>query len=1031
MFPAQLFPVGWNPESAVVGDFNNDQFVDLAFANMGNYNYPNGFIGGDVAVLLGYGDGTFTTDLHLSGGDSPTWIGAADFNSDGYDDLAVSNTNSADVSILLSKGDGTFAPQARYPGGGGRLAIGDFDGDRRKDIAVIGAAGQASVRFGKANGGFEDAISIAAPASDWPVASDFDGDGKDDLVLASYTRPELTFVPGRLRTSFGPITAIPLPSGVGGLVPGDFDSDGRIDLAVSLTSWYGGGPAIGFLRGRGDGTFDVPSEGPWGTGMIQQASMFAADFDGDGSSDVVSYTLAGPTVMLNDGHGEYSPAPEGVRNNLGGLTSVTADFDRDGREDLAVAGFYVERPSDVLIARGKGDGTFLLENGYPTATGARDILVRDFNGDRRDDVVVAEWGEATNPGSIAFFPAGADGTLGEPTRYPAGETPFGLATADFNSDGQADVAFGSRTSHFASVMLGVRDGSFMPVTTLDVPGSPIALVTSDFNGDDHADLALLVRDEQFYLNHVYILLGDGLGAFSAPSPQYMTTGWSLMVAGDFNVDGCSDLVLADAFGTPVITLLGACDGTFREGPYSADNDSRPTFAIVVGDFNSDQVPDLSMGIAIRLGRGDGSFAKAVALQGQYLSNTRSTVGDFDRDGDDDLAVVDFFYTNVFRGDGAGGFASAALFHTLDSATAVATGDLDGDGRLDLAWVSGARPLVATLLNIGPFAGDVDHDGIDDALDPCVDSDGDGFGDPGFSGTCPTDNCPAVANRSQDDADRDGLGDACDTCARDPQNDDDRDGVCGSVDNCPIDPNLDQFDSDGDGLGDACDNCPLDAGPDQTDSDGDGWGDFCQPVVTIAGVTEDGGSILEVDARAVDPQGDPLSILIEFFDVNNQSGFGLGYDHLPKHLSLSFLVPDTTYRMQIRAQDPKGVQGLAATQFLHQDESVMLISGGTDAPRVYSSDVSISYNRPIGRGSATVSWRTAGEWDIAGFNIVAVDPVRGRIRLNDAPIRCVECTTGESADYHFFLPKHKSARRVYVEVLTTGAGSEFAGPAIRR
>lgn len=107
----------------------------------------------------------------------------------------------------------------------------------------------------------------------------------------------------------------------------------------------------------------------------------------------------------------------------------------------------------------------------------------------------------------------------------------------------------------------------------------------------------------------------------------------------------------------------------------------------------------------------------------------------------------------------------------------------------------------------------------------TDSDGDGIPDS-------SDNCPYVANPTQQDSDSDGIGDACDNCANNinpNQSDRDGDGIGDACDNCISIANSGQVDSDGDLIGDACDNCPFVANPDQLDSDLNMIGDACELV----------------------------------------------------------------------------------------------------------------------------------------------------------------------------------------------------------
>jgi len=126
--------------------------------------------------------------------------------------------------------------------------------------------------------------------------------------------------------------------------------------------------------------------------------------------------------------------------------------------------------------------------------------------------------------------------------------------------------------------------------------------------------------------------------------------------------------------------------------------------------------------------------------------------------------------------------------------------------------------------------DTDLDGLGDVCDECTDSDGDGYGNPGFpANTCPDDNCPYAANADQTNSDGDSHGDACDNCTdsdNEDQANDDTDSLGNVCDNCPTANNNDQLNSDGDMLGDACDNCPAIDNQDQANADGDGHGDLC-------------------------------------------------------------------------------------------------------------------------------------------------------------------------------------------------------------
>jgi hypothetical protein len=216
-------------------------------------------------------------------------------------------------------------------------------------------------------------------------------------------------------------------------------------------------------------------------------------------------------------------------------------------------------------------------------------------------------------------------------------------------------------------------------------------------------------------------------------------------------------------------------------------------------------------------------------------------------------------------------------------------DSDRDGYGNPGFPANLCPLDNCPSVSNPVQQNADGDALGDACDPCTDIDGDGAGDPPLPGnTCAPDNCPGLANPGQQDGDGDGRGDACDNCpaaANAGQTDQDADGRGDACDNCPALSNPAQQDADTDGRGDGCDNCPARANPDQADGNGDGAGDACQPAIVLTSIRQDGGTRLEVQARAADPEGQPLTGTIRFIpvlqphlpDIGATGGCGLGFE----------------------------------------------------------------------------------------------------------------------------------------------------------
>jgi hypothetical protein len=296
--PHMDFAVGHRPSAVAVGDFNGDGKQDLALANAGD---------GTVSILLGNGDGTFQTAVPPAVGNNPQAIVAADFNGDGKLDLAVCNFNDNSVSILLGKGDGTFQAQVAYPTALGPTALvaSEFNGDGKLDLAVADAQtvglqnlGLVSVLLDNGDGTFQNHSDTQLGLMVTPVtlvAGDFNHDGKMDLAVTATPDGELGF--GYILLGNGDGSFLITPGGFGlgsisfGIAAADFGATGNLGLAATWLSRN----SVGLLKGNGDGTFQTQSV--YGTGSAP-VGVALADLNADSLADMIVANSLSNTVSV-------------------------------------------------------------------------------------------------------------------------------------------------------------------------------------------------------------------------------------------------------------------------------------------------------------------------------------------------------------------------------------------------------------------------------------------------------------------------------------------------------------------------------------------------------------------------------------------------------------------------------------------------------------------------------------------------------------------------------------------------------------
>jgi uncharacterized protein (TIGR03437 family) len=373
---------------------------------------------------------------------------------------------------------------------------------------------------------------------------------------------------------FPRFTNLPFAPGDGccGLVSGDFNRDGKLDLVVASAS------RVTLLLGQGDGTFlakDVP-------GAVASDPLFAADIRGIGVLDLI----VGGMLYLGHGDGTFE---KGI--SVGPVRAI-ADLNRDGKLDLVV---YGGGRGVVGVRLGHADGTFdpfkQVATTYDADVGA--IVVGDINGDGKLDLVTSV---TRSHGYTQTWLGNGDGTFQEGPPIGYLEAVGTLALGDLNHDGKLDVIWTARFAKFgASLFLGNGDGTFQAAINFEVgPSAPYGAeydgpaIISDFNGDGLPDIALGFT----------IYLGDGKGGFAVHKFGQLQTP---TIVGDFNGDGRPDLVgispmpqrvevlLNSAVPTSSIPVILAAGGLTSVAPGS-----------LASGYGSDPSPTTGSGVKVHI-----------------------------------------------------------------------------------------------------------------------------------------------------------------------------------------------------------------------------------------------------------------------------------------------------------------------------------------------------------------------------------------------------------------------------------------------
>ena len=600
---------GTNSQDLAVADVNRDGHPDLV---VGDYDSET------VNVLLNDGTGKFApaSGSPFSVGMQVLGLEVADFNGDGKPDIATAGFGNCSpgpstIRVSIGNGDGTFralkeqcisgyAPARHYSD---NQPI-DVNGDGKFDI-VFGDVlnNEIDVGLGDGDGTFTQAVYVASQGPAGPGVSFVDGDGVGDIAVADFNgdgMPDLLATESGRANRQGGISLLPafrpgafrapgvFQSGFSGggyhsIVVGDFNGDGKLDVAELGGEGNGGGASI--LLGSGDGTFGLATSTP---GCNCSGEFYSwldtASFRANGVLDLLILAndgvQAGPPprviVQYGIGDGSFGGESQIYAANVGDpyffpLGAAIGDVNGDGRPDIVVLSLDAANGDRVYAFVNNGIGGFgapnIINLGAVNPNGNdRAIAIGDFNGDGKPDLIVHTV-DPSNTEHIWFIAGHGDGTFATPIdRGSYGDATQGIvryAAVDMNGNGHLDLV-GLGFGHGIYVSLGNGDGAFQAAHQYSADqGYLTDMAVADFDGDGNQDVAVVGRccGGPTGPQGLAVLRNNGDGTLAAAlHPSIGENGPSGLAVGDLNGDGRPDFVVAMGSSSNLMTIAAVLNG---------------------------------------------------------------------------------------------------------------------------------------------------------------------------------------------------------------------------------------------------------------------------------------------------------------------------------------------------------------------------------------------------------------------------------------------------------------------------------------
>ena len=615
--PAHNYSVMDNTGETAAGDFNNDGRLDMVVVRRA----------GGIMVMLNDKTGGFGVPTYYSTDSTASdEIEVGDFNNDSRLDLAVTNYFSNTISLLFGTGMGDFSPAVNFPSGGIRpqyLASGDFNHDGKLDLAVanvpIGTATSIAILQGNGAGGFTQTSTLPGPLR-FTRAADFNNDNNLDLLVQT---TNLAIYMGNGQGEFSAPTGISVGASTGAFTIGDFNQDGKQDIAV-LVFIGGSSLNIRILLGNGNGAFGSPRNIAI-AGVNLGGWITTDDFNLDGMADLVVTSGDQPDghvlVLRGDGTGSFGAPTSYAVNGAFAQYITSADLNGDGRPDMISSNFDSlniavflntclnptrrydfdgDGKSDISVFRPSSGYWYLL----PSSTNSFSfqqwglstdrIVAGDYDGDSKTDYAVYR------PSSGTWF-------ILRSTNNTFIAQSFGIATdvpvpADYDADGRTDFAVYRSGAWY---ILRSSDDQFISQsfgTSSDKP------MPADYDGDGKADIAVYRPSDGTW----YMLQSTN----SALRAQPFGTSNDVPLTGDFDGDGKADVaVFRPSTGTWY--TLKSLNGSLLAQRWGVDTD-----VPVAADYDGDGKTDLAV-----FRPADGTWYISKSTDGAILSQQFGVASD--------------------------------------------------------------------------------------------------------------------------------------------------------------------------------------------------------------------------------------------------------------------------------------------------------------------------------------------------------------------------------------------------------------------